>query len=198
MIDLRKIVIIFVIAALYAIFVNALIGAVYPETRYEDFCKEKIYRELKWPVAERVECPKYKEPTSQELDKCSEEKGFPDYARDANGCTIEFKGCNYCQKDFDKANEKHSFIFFIISSVLAVVAIVIGLILPEHKSLNQWIATGFMLGGLVTLFFGTFTYYQYLGRYVKPIVILIELMIVVYISYKKLQDIKEVRKRKKM
>ena len=54
-----------------------------------------------------------------------------------------------------------------------------------------------MLGGLVTLFFGTFRYYEYLGRYVKPIVILVELIIVIYLSYKKLKDIKSDGKARK-
>lgn len=188
MIDLRRVAIIFVIAILYAIFVNALIAAVYPAPRHEDFCRQKFYPEKPYHVARaEVVCPKYKEPTREELDQCAEQKGFPDYLYDANGCPIEYKGCNFCQRDFDNANQKYNLIFFILSSVLAIVAIGIGLLLPTKNSLNEWIATGFMLGGLVTLFFGTFRYYEYLGRFVKPIVILVELLIVIYLSYKKLQ-----------
>ena len=193
MIDLRRVAIIFVIAILYAIFVNAIIGAFYPAPRYEDFCKQRFYPEKPYPaaVAGKLECPKYSEPSRQELDKCAEQKGSPDYLYDANSCPIEYKGCNYCQRDFDNANQKYNLVFFIFSSVLALVAIGIGLLLPTHISLNEWIATGFMLGGLVTLFFGTFRYYEYLDRYVKPIVILVELLIVIYLSYKKLRDIKD-------
>lgn len=197
MIDLRRVAIIFVIAILYAIFVNALIGAFYTTPRYEDYCTARFYPEKPYPAAvDRKECPKYKEPTRQELDQCAEQKGFPDYIYDANGCPIEYKGCNFCQRDFDKANQKYNFNYFIFSSILAIVAIGIGLLLPTKNSLNEWIATGFMLGGLVTLFFGTFRYYEYLGRYVKPIVILAELLIVIYLSYKKLQDIRTDKKSK--
>lgn len=197
MIDLRRVAIIFVIAVLYAIFVNALIGAFYAEPRYEDFCKSKFYPEKAYPaVVDRKDCPKYKEPAQNELDKCAEQKGAPEYRYDAYGCPTEYKGCNYCQRDFDNANKKYSFSYFIISSILALVAVAIGLLLPETNSLNQWIATGFMLGGLITLFFGTFRYYEYLGKYVKPIVILAELLIVIYLSYKKLRDIKEITKPK--
>ena len=190
MIDLRRVAIIFVIGVLYAIFVNAVIEAFYPTPRHEDFCKDRFYPEKPYPALEgKIQCSKYNEPLEEELDKCAEQKGMPDYKYDANGCPTRYVGCNFCQKDFDIANEKYNLVFFIISSFLAVVAIVIGLTLPAHKSLNQWIATGFMLGGLVTLFFGTFRYYQYLGRYIKPIVILVELLIVIFLSYKKLQDI---------
>lgn len=202
MIDLRRVAIIFVIAILYAIFVNAFVDAFYPAPKYEEYCKQKFYPEKPYSnPADRatVRCPNYKEPLQAELDKCSEDKGHPEYKYDANGCAIEYKGCNFCQREFDNANQKYNFTFFIISSIMAVIGISIGLFLPIRNSLNQWIATGFMLGGLITLFFGTFRYYQYLGRYVKPIVIFLELAIVLYLSYAKLRDInpKNRQKRKK-
>ena len=191
MIDLRRIAIIFVIAILYAILVNAIIDAVYPSPKYEDYCvTSRYYPEKPYPAAGELKCPSYKEPTVQQLDECAQQKGFPDYTRDANGCPLSYKGCNFCQRDFDNASQKYNFYFFIISSILALVAIAVGLLLPPSNSLNEWIATGFMLGGLVTLFFGTFRYYQYLGRYVKPLVIFAELVIVIYLAYRKLKDVK--------
>ena len=198
MIDLRRVAIIFVIAVLYAIFVHAFISAIYPEPKYEDYCKQRFYPQKPYPATvERKDCPKYKEPTQEDLDKCANDKGYPEYRYDAYGCPVEYKGCNYCQRDFDNANQKYNLYFFIFSSILAVIAIGIGLVLPTHNSLNEWIATGFILGGVITLFFGTFRYYQYLGRYVKPIVILVELLIVIFLSYKKLQDFKTVSKARK-
>ncbi len=194
MIDLRRVAIIFVIAILYAVLVNAIIGAFYPAPRYENFCKARFYPEK--PYIARQECPEYKEPTREELNKCAEEQGYPDYLYDANGCPIEYEGCNYCQRDYNNAQERYDLIFFIFSSILALVAIAIGLLLPTKNSLNEWIATGFMLGGLVTLFYGTAIYYRHLGRYLKPIVILLELLIVIYLAYKKLQDIKSDKKLK--
>jgi len=192
MIDLRRVAIIFVIAVLYAILVNAVINAFYPSPAYEDFCRQKFYPEKPYATNVRgtVECPKYKEPTMQELNKCAEDKGFPDYLYDANGCPLEYKGCNFCQRDYDAASQKHNYTYFIASSILALLAIGVGLLLPIRVSLNEWIATGFMLGGLIALFFGTFMSYQQLGRYVKPLVILAELLIVIFLSYRKLKEIK--------
>ena len=197
MVDLRRVAIIFIIAVLYAIFVNAVIGAFYLAPKYEDYCKSRFYPEKPYAAPiERKDCPKYKEPAQEELDKCAEQKGFPEYRYDAYGCPVEYKGCNFCQRDFDNANQKYNFNYFIFSSILAVIGIAVGLLLPIHNSLNEWIATGFMLGGLVTLFFGTFRYYQYLGRYIKPVVIFLELAIVIYLSYKKLNDIKQEKAKK--
>ena len=198
MIDLRRVVIIFVIAVLYAIFVNAAISAFYPAPKYDDFCKARFYAEKPYVAPVDVkQCPSYKEPSQEELDKCANDKGFPEYTYNANGCPIGYKGCNFCQRDFDNANQKYNYIYFIVSSILALVAIGIGLSLPTKMSLNEWIATGFMLGGLVTLFFGTFMSYQHLGRYVRPFVILAELVVVVFLSYRKLKDIKQDKPKKK-
>ena len=197
MIDLRRVAIIFVIAVLYAIFVNALIAAFYVEPRYENYCKQRYSPAVPYPVEKTtVTCPKLNAPSQLDKEKCVNDKGQVDYLYDANGCPVQYKGCNYCQKDFDNASQKYNFYFFIISSILALVAIAIGLLLPPSNDLNEWIATGFMLGGLVTLFFGTFRYYQYLGRYVKPLVIFAELVIVSYLAYRKLKDVKGRKKRR--
>ena len=198
MVDLRRVGIIFVIAVLYAVLVNAIIDAFYTAPKYEDYCKARFYPEKPYPaVVERTTCPKYTEPSQQELDKCAEQRGNPDYRYDASGCPTEYKGCNFCQRDFDNADQKYNFYFFIFSSILAVIGIGIGLLLPQNNSLNEWIATGFILGGLIALFFGTFRYYQYLGRFIKPLVILAELLIVIYLSYKKLKDNKKKAKKRR-
>jgi len=40
-VDIRKIIIILVIGALFAFFVNALIEAVYPSPDYNDYCEDR-------------------------------------------------------------------------------------------------------------------------------------------------------------
>jgi hypothetical protein len=189
MVDLRRIAIIFVIMVLFAILVNAIIGAMYVSPQYDDFCKDRFYPEpQKLVPSEMKSCPTYDDvPSQEELNTCSDDKGYPEYTYDLNGCVSEFSGCNYCQRDFNLAMENYNFIYFVLSSILAIIGIAIGLLLPTKHSLNEWIATGFMLGGLVALFFGTFTYYQFMGRFLKPIIILLELIIVIYLSYRTLR-----------
>ena len=179
---------IFIIGILFAIFVNATINAIYLNPKYEDFCNQKYYPEpQKVAPSETKSCSPYSNtPNQDELDLCAKERGLPEYSYDSAGCVSSYRGCNYCQKEYDASSQKYNFIYFLLSSILAVIGIAIGLLLPTKNPLNEWIATGLMLGGLVTLFFGTFRYYEYLGRFIKPIVILIELVIVIYLSYKTL------------
>ena len=187
MIDLRKIAIIFVIAILYAIFVTTFIDAVYERPKYQDFCEEQSIRPVRIGISEGVTCPTIQEPTEEESKACREQKGIIEYKYGANGCATSFK-CETCKKFYDEAREKHSFVSFILSSILALLAVAVGLYLPTRKNpLHEWVGTGFILGGLIALFIGTARYFGDLNRVVRPIIILVELLIVIYISYKQLK-----------
>lgn len=149
--DIRKIIIILVIGALFAFFVNALVEAVYPSPDYDDYCGEfdRPY-ELK----------------QEDVDEA---------AWDA------------CRAEYDSEREKYNLVVFYVSVFFGMVAIVVGLMLPDKKDdLNQWIGSGFMLGGFFTLFVGTIRAYGDLHRILRPVVLLIELLIVIYVSYKKI------------
>ena len=185
MADIRKILIIFVIAVLFAILVQSTIDAVYPSPEYDDFCGETKPR----PVAVKVDmCPEF---DYNEANECAENRGMIKYIYDVNGCPISYE-CDPCSKDYDSARDKYGFISFIISALLGIIAIIAGLWLPvEKNSLHEWIGTGFLLGGLFTLFIGTMRYYSDLHRILRPIIILIELLIVIYLSYKKLNPKKK-------
>lgn len=193
MVDLRRVVIIFIIAVLFAVLANATIQAISPSPQYDDYCKNRFVPEK--PMQDNNSCPDYDQPSQEELDQCANQGGSPEYDRDGNGCAIAYAGCNMCQQEYQDAQEKYNLIVFIISAILAFVAIMIGLYLPMERSISEWIATGFLLGGLITLFTGTIRYYQYMGRYVKPIIILVELIVIIYLAYKKLDD-HEPKKRK--
>ena len=83
-----------------------------------------------------------------------------------------------------------------ISAVLALIAIFVGLYLPAAvNSLNEWIGTGFMLGGVFALFFGTATSYTHLGRFVKPIVLILELALVIFMAYKQVGKFRKDKKK---
>ena len=184
MVDVRRIVVIFVIAALFAIFVQAAIEMVYPAPRYEDYCRNE-FGPKSYPVdAKNVSCPATPQPTPEEDKSCTDSKGFIDYEY-LGMCPTKYF-CNTCDNDLRQVQDQHDFVLFLISSVLGLVAIAIGLYLPLKNELNEWIGSGFMLGGLFTLFFGTAVYYMKMGRFVRPAILLAELLIVIYISYKKL------------
>jgi hypothetical protein len=178
MTDVRKILVIFLIGVLYAIFVQSLIEAVYPSPRYEDYCQQNEYSV---PMVRPVSNCSSLEPV-----QCTK-GGMVQYTYDSNGCPSS-SYCDYCNVGLEKAQEQYRLVVFIVSSVMALVAIGIGLVLPVKKNnINEWIGTGFLLGGLITLFIGTIRYYADMTRILRPIILLIELIIVISLAYKKLK-----------
>ncbi|MBR9690744.1 hypothetical protein GOV08_03605 [Candidatus Woesearchaeota archaeon] len=169
MIDIRKILIIFVIATLFSILVFSTIDAIYPRPDFNDFCE----------ISPRAVPLEKADITNITQETC-----------EADGGKWERNWCNYnyyCEKEWENARKNHNFIVFIISALMGVAAILAGMYLPaKPDTINEWVGTGFMLGGLFALFFGTAQSYSDLHRIIRPIVIFIELALVIFISYKKL------------
>lgn len=184
MIDVRRIIVIFVIAILFTLFVNVAIEAFYPQPEYDAYC-----------TPERVPKPVlYEEPRNctvlnvpQELtDQCIPEKGSVEYQYDSRGCPKEAY-CNTCYRDLDRANERYNLFVFIVSAITGLGALIAGLYLPQKSNpINEWVGSGFLLGGLFTIAVGTMRYFGDMGRYMRPVVIFIELALVIYLAYKKL------------
>jgi hypothetical protein len=196
MADIRKIIIIFVVAVLFAILVFAVIGAVYPQPEHQDFCKRGYYPEEKFIQSnEKLNCTSVYA-SVEDQKKCDEKNGIIDYTIGSKGCAVSYE-CNTCQHEFDLANKKYQLYVFYISAILSLIAIFIGLYLPaKANTLNEWIGTGFMLGGTFSLFFGTAFSYTSLARFEKPIVLLLELGLIIFIAYRKVGNLRKDKKKK--
>jgi len=189
MIELRKYIVVLVITVLFAILVQSLIEAIYPEPQYDKFCKyNDRYPKPAYPLQNEQDqiahkCQDYSKPTEEQLKQCVDSEGMTEYNYDEYGCPTKY-GCNYCNKQYQDAQKGYSLVVFIVSAILGLIAISLGLILPTSKNiLHEWVGTGFMLGGVVTLFIGTIRYYADMYRVLRPIVIFIELLIVIYLIY---------------
>ena len=187
MVDVRRILIIFVIGVLFAILSQAVIDAIYPAPKYEDFCKNSYSQGPLYAVGPGKVAPV--NCTDVDYSTCYNQRGTPvNYTYNNLGCVVSYK-CDFCQMAFDKNQQEYNLIVFLISSILGLIGIAIGLHLPsQSNSLNEWIATGFMLGGLLALFIGTARYYADMGRFIRPAVIFVELVIILYLAYKKLSQ----------
>ena len=193
MADIRKIIIIFVVAILFSVFVFAIIGAIYPQPEYNDYCKNDYGLRVK-PVDSATDCQNV-EPTPFEQQECANDNGYIQYNYGADGCPTSYE-CNTCQEEYNVAQDKYRQYVFYISAILALIAIFVGLYLPaETNTLNEWIGTGFMLGGAFALLFGTAMSYTSLGRFVKPIVIFAELVLIIFVAYRKVGNLRKDKKK---
>ena len=184
MVDVRKILVVIVIAVLYSVFVITVIEAFYPSPDYDDYCRDTR------PVVPRKlshNCSDFEAPEVA-WDDCDKDDGVIQYKYDAYGCAYDYE-CNFCQKDWKDARKGYTLIVFIISAVMGLAAVAAGFYIPVAKNrINEWIASGFILGGLTSLFIGTIRHYEYMQRFVRPIVILFEMVLIIFLTYKKLRN----------
>ncbi|MFH1133030.1 MAG: hypothetical protein V1735_00920 [Nanoarchaeota archaeon] len=193
--DFRRVAIALVIAALFSIFVFSFNWAVNPSPRYDLLCRGSYET---YPVkaippgtvpAGNITCPAFTDATQAEKDACVQKGADFFYQYDFNGCPTAWK-CDTCQLEFNAAQASYKFWEFLIAAFFGLVAIIIGLWLPtDRHSLNELVSTGFLLGGLITLFIGTGIYWEFFPPHtlwLRPVIILFELLLVIFIAYRKL------------
>lgn len=194
MVDIRKIIIIFVIAILFSVLVFSVIDAIDPNPNYVDFCKQDMY--FAKPLVDNS-C-KDLFVNDSERNGCANLGGFIEFFDyNSSGCPVSFR-CNTCQSEYEFARKNHDMFVFYVSAVLSLIAIFIGLYLPASKNeLNEWVGTGFMLGGAFALIFGTVSGFGSLDRLVRVAVIFLELILVLFIAYKKIGSLSVSSKKRK-
>lgn len=208
--DIRRIIIIFVVAILYAIFSQLEIDYLQEQPKCGDYCPpdefggpmciESYEYEYgyypppmhpkfveKRPGIQELTCPQGEQrPTDAEAITCMKEKGQMKYKYDQYGCIEKYK-CDYCSKPYVQDKQWYHFNVFWLSAVFAIIAIILGIMLPIKNPVNEWIGFGLMLGGLIALFVGTGRTIGELHKAWRPIIILAELILVIYLSYKKIK-----------
>ena len=149
--------------------------------KYEDYCKNQPYATA--PAMAKVptvNCSDfYNQPQSVD---CQNNKGNPVPKYDTNGCQV-FDKCDYCSRDFDSARNLYNRNIFFILAPLGLIIVIIGIYV-----VIDYIGAGLMFGGLITMFYATVRYFTDMSKMLRALVILIELLIIIWIAYKKIGD----------
>jgi|SaaInlStandDraft_4_1057021.scaffolds.fasta_scaffold59540_1 hypothetical protein len=178
------------IAILFTVFILVSIDAFYPRPDYNDFCSER-------PMIPKI--PSNREDCTYERsvleEECYQEDGQPRYIY-TSGCQ-EYSECDYCSKEFRDAQKEYSNLIFLIIAPLGALAIIFGVYF-----LIEFLGTGFMFSGIMLMFYGTIQNFGELNRFTRAGVVLVELLLVLFIAYKKVipdnkKKSKKVIKRKK-
>ena len=154
MVDYRKVIVSLTIALLFMFFVQASIQAVSSPPSYIEFC------DLDFPDKTSLseeEFEEQRERYDEELERCTEE--------------------------YNEADTKYSLFVFIISGVLGLIAIFVALKIPSKQDVSSMVSSGLLLGGLITLFVGTIRGWGGIDIYLRPLVLLLELLLVIYLAY---------------
>ena len=174
--DIKKLAMMIVIAILIPLFIALFIDALYSEPQYEDYCDFEQYpRAL--PIKEDQSCDfEY----STEQEECYSSKGTPTFDYDSDGCQV-YKECDFCSKDYEDARDVYNRNVFFVFAIISLLIIVAGVYLK-----TDYIGAGLMFGGVITLFYSTIRYISSMDKLLRALVILIDLIIIIWISYKKI------------
>jgi len=171
------------IAIMAALFVGLLIDAIYTSPKYEKYCDN--YEKRVAPIPEKIganktECPDPYFVYQNEINACSQEEGFAEFEYNEKGCQV-YGECNYCNRDFNEANEKYNRNIFFIITPIAIFAILFGLFYGMEV-----IGSGFMFAGILLLIYSTGRYFSDMSKVMRVVVIGIELLLLLWITKKKL------------
>lgn len=173
--DAKKIALIIGIAVLLPLFIGLFTDAVYTEPQYDKYCNDSKYYTT--PVKIGTNCTYQPNPIQ---DQCYRDGGIARTTYDANGCD-QFDFCDYCSKEYTAAQQQYNQTLFYILLPIGLLIVILGIYLTI-----DYLGAGFMFAGLITMFYATFRYFGDMSKLARAIVILIELLVIIWIGYKKI------------
>ena len=176
---IKKVGISITIAILFAVFAFSISDLVFPQPEYSDYCDQRQYK----PSPVNQECEDRVEAPEEFSRNCTDKDGFIEYDYGDDGCAVDYS-CNTCRVPYNEAIENHRLSSFIITSMFGLVAVIAGIVLKPKTELSDWIISGFIIGGLISIFMGTIMYFGDMSRFVRPIVIASEIALVIWVSLK--------------
>ncbi len=174
--DIKKLAMVVLIAVLIPLFLALFIDAVYTQPQYEDYCNLKAETPY---MIEKINANCTYD-YGQEYQDCINSEGTPRFDINSEGCNV-YSECDYCSRDYNAAQDEYSRNVFLIFAVLGLIIVVLGIYLK-----TEYIGAGLMFGGVITLFYSSVRYFSSLNKLLRAIVILVDLLVIIYISYKKI------------
>jgi len=179
--DVKKIAMILAITVLLPLFVGLFTDAVYQQPKYENYCNNTYYDYPKAIPATPTPVTCTDVYANPEVQKCNTDKGTPEFNYDSNNCQV-FKSCNYCNVGYTDASQKYNRNIFFVLLPVGLIVVILGLYL-----LVDYLGAGLMFAGLIIMFYATMRYFSDMSKVLRALVILIELLVIMWIGYKKIE-----------
>ncbi len=208
MADFKKVALSVGILILVPLFLFLFFDALYPSPEYNDFCKNE-YTRVEKPVPAQCmaqttqlectaraggaagtqlfdctnkgsvnQCPDVYQ--TADVSACMGSEGSPQFTTN-NDCCQVYESCDYCSKNFNEATAKHNRNLFFILAPIGLLLIILGIYISI-----DYLAAGLMFAGLITLIWGTVIYFTEMSKFARAAVILVELLVIVWVGYKKI------------
>lgn len=157
------------IAIILVFFVVFGIRAFYKQPKYEDFCPYEKYERR---ILNETDCTAVGGRWNPNIPKPVQPDNAPE-----GWCDSHYT----CRKDYEKVREVYNRKVFIIAGIIGIITIIIASILKLTS-----VSTGLLGGGVLTIIFGTITYWSDLADWGRFIILGIALFVLIWIGYAKL------------
>ncbi len=175
----KKYGIIAIIAILFTAFSFSIVDVIVQPPEYQDYCS--MYDNMYPLKQESTKCTEIAYADSSFEKSCTSEGGRVVYDYDPYGCPTGFE-CSTCDREFNDAGKQHRLIGFIITGIIGVAAILVGMYTRSKNDVVEWIYSGLLIGGILSIFIGTMSYFHDMGRFVKPFILLAEMGLITWIA----------------
>ena len=162
----------------------SFIGIFIVEPDYSNYCNDSYY--LHNPSKTTINCTEISSPTEAEINTCRANNGEISY-KYVDGCATEFI-CETCQYYYTQAYSHFRLWNFIITSIIGLTLIIISIRYKIKKNTKSWFYASITLSSIVILTFSTISYFDELNRFMKPLILIIELGLVILIAKKNIKN----------
>ncbi len=169
---IRNILLGIIIAIIFLMFCIYGIKLFYNAPDYNDFCNN-TYTPNKFPV----NCTPSLE-LQEKQEKCYIDGGISIYEYNGEGCEIDLT-CDFCNKDFIKAEEEYTKNLFILSLFFSLIIIIISVIVIKVLAVSN----GLILGSLFFIIYGTSGYWRFMDDLLRFGLLGIVLLALIWLSY---------------
>ena len=164
----KNIILAFAISLVFVFFTYMMIQSFYPAPEYEDYCDVNVPRMI---IENESQCVDFGgDWTYYDKPLADDSTGYCDYY-------------TRCSDEWNDAREPYERNVFIVNVVIGLIVLVLSFLLVVEA-----VSSGFMLGGVIMLIYGTIRYWGNLSNVLRTIVLGITLAILVWVGYKKLKD----------
>lgn len=191
--DIRKYGIAIAVAILSAILIYSMADAIAPPVDYDTCYNRGFEYGPDVPKAQQTGCVNV--PLDETArDTCMADKNTYEARYDVNGCVASYE-CNSCYRLQQEAQEQRNATIFYVAVGLGLLFVIVGFLLPLG-SVHEWVGLGLIIGGVIGMFIGTVSYWSDLARWMRPVVIALELAVLLAIVYKRMSDTSAPKRKK--
>jgi hypothetical protein len=180
--DAKRIAMVLAIIVLLPLFVGLFADAAYQEPKYENYCNDSYNNGYNYPakaIPTATNCTYVNDPSEQ---KCYADGGIVRYNYTSEGCS-QFGTCDMCSKNFNTAQQTYNRNLFFILLPTGLAIVIVGIYLVV-----DYLGAGLMFAGLIVMFYATFRYFSDMSKVLRALVILVELLVIMWIGYKKIEE----------